>query len=128
MLVGGLLPGVSLAQSTNQPSKQVIVDVDAQGAEKLIATNKSVVILDVRTPKEFEKGHIPGATNLNFFADDFDQHIGKFDKNKSYLVYCASGGRSSDARDKMKEMQFKSVYQLDGGFKDWEKSGKKVQK
>lgn len=118
----------SLAQSTNRTAKQTIVDVDSQGAERIISTNKSVVVLDVRTPKEFEKGHLPGATNMNFFADDFDQQLGKLDKSKSYLVYCASGGRSSDARDKMKEMQFKSVYQLEGGFKDWEKSGKQVAK
>lgn len=128
LIVGGFTGHNLLAQSTNTPSKQTIVDVDSQAAEKLISTNKTVVILDVRTPKEFEKGHIQGATNMNFFADDFDQQLGKLDKNKSYLVYCASGGRSSDARDKMKEMQFKSVYQLDGGFKDWEKSGKQVAK
>ena len=53
-----------------------------------------VVVLDVRTPKEFKEGHIPGATNIDFTTPDFEKRIGKLDKSKTYLVHCASGGRS----------------------------------
>jgi rhodanese-related sulfurtransferase len=92
------------------------------------AADKSAVILDVRTPKEYQAGHLPGAVNVDFNAPDFDQKIAKLDKDKTYLVHCAVGGRSAKACDKMSALPFKDVYNLEGGIKAWEKAGKKVVK
>jgi rhodanese-related sulfurtransferase len=92
------------------------------------AADKSTVILDVRTPKEYRSGHLPGAVNVDFNAPDFDQKIAKLDKDKTYLVHCAVGGRSAKACEKMSALPFKDVYNLEGGIKAWEKAGKKVVK
>src|SRR5689334_11790705 len=68
--------------------------VDARGAQKLLSQT-NLVILDIRTPEEFKSFHIAGATNIDFQGPNFEQRINSLDKSKSYLVHCASGGRSS---------------------------------
>lgn len=102
-------------------------NVNADQFDKLRADKKNVV-LDVRTPEEFAEGHIPGAINIDFNADDFDQKISKLDKDKTYLVHCAAGGRSARACGKLGKMDFKSLYNLEGGMGAWEKAGKPVEK
>jgi len=104
-----------------------IQHVDAKQAEKLIA-EKKVVVLDIRTPGEFNKGKIAGAENIDFQAPDFEQRIDGLDKSKSYLVHCASGGRSTHSLLLFKKHEFRSVYHLDGGIKAWEKAGLPLQK
>lgn len=87
------------------------------------------VVLDVRTPKEFADGHIPGAVNIDWNGPDFQKKVAALDKSKHYLVQCAVGGRSAKAGDKMTtSLQFTNVYNLEGGIKAWEKAGKPVEK
>ena len=88
----------------------------------------NAVVLDVRTPKEFAAGHIPGAVNIDWNAADFGKKVAELDKSKTYLVHCAVGGRSAKASDKMTALQFIDVYNLEGGMKAWEKAGKPVEK
>ena len=101
--------------------------VDPQQAQKLV-TDKKVVVLDIRTPGEFATGRIAGAKNIDFQAPDFEQQIDRLDKSKSYLVHCASGGRSSRSLPLFKKHQFQSVYHLDGGIRAWQKAGLPVEK
>src|SRR5215210_7073365 len=56
--------------------------------------DKQGVVLDVRTVKEYQAGHIPGALNIDVNAGDFEKRVAELDKNKTYLVHCASGVRS----------------------------------
>jgi phage shock protein E len=90
--------------------------------------NTNAVVLDVRTPKEFAAGHIPGATNIDWNGADFATRAAALDKSKTYLVHCAVGGRSAKASDKMTALQFTNVHNLEGGMKAWEKAGKPVAK
>jgi rhodanese-related sulfurtransferase len=68
-----------------------------------------------------KQGIIPGATNIDYFSKDFEDRIAKLDPSKTYLLYCASGGRSTETMDLMKANGFKCVYNLDGGFTQWKK-------
>ena|SRR5829696_7063315 len=86
------------------------------------------VVLDVRTPKEFTAGHIPGAVNIDWNGAEFQKKVSTLDKSKTYLVQCAVGGRSAKAADKMMTLQFTNVYNLEGGIKAWEKAGKPLEK
>lgn len=95
--------------------------------EKL-AADKEKIILDVRTPKEYAEGHIAGAVNVDYRSKDFSAKIADLDKSKTYLVYCAVGGRSNGACEKLGKMDFPHVYNLDGGIMRWEREGKKVEK
>ena len=112
---------------TGEHATTAITHVDAQQAQKLIA-DKKVIVLDIRTPGEFNTGRIAGAKNIDFQAPDFEQRIEGLDKSKSYLVHCASGGRSTHSLMVFKKHQFQSVYHLDGGIKAWQKAGLPVDK
>lgn len=100
-------------------SETVSLDVFQQKIEQ----TKDAIILDVRAPEELVTGYIEGAININFKADDFQAKVNALDKNATYLVYCASGIRSRKAANVMKDLQFKSVYDLDGGFNEWSAKG-----
>ena len=64
-------------------------------------------------------GHIPRAKLYNLYDKEFLKKISKLDKNKTYLVYCRSGHRSSIAVEKMKKLGFKKLYNMLGGFIQW---------
>ena len=102
-------------------------DVGVDEFEKLWKEKKGVV-LDVRTEKEFQAGHIPGAVNIDVNAGDFEKKIAALEKDKTYLVHCASGVRSVRACEKMNRMDFKQLFNLQGGIKAWEKAGKPIEK
>jgi phage shock protein E len=106
--------------SSGSASETSIKHVSASEAQKLMV-NQKVVVLDLRTPEEFQAGHIAGATNIDFLATGFEQRLANLDKSKIYLVHCASGNRSTLALPAFKKLHFQSLYHLDGGFKSWEK-------
>ena len=79
----------------------------------------NTVLLDVRTPGETRNGIIEGARELDFRSPDFEQAVSELPRDKTYLVYCASGGRSSQTCERMTEMGFDRVYNLEGGYSAW---------
>ena len=102
-------------------------------AKEMIAANNTVVI-DVRdAPEVAQRGKVAGAINvsrgmLEFRADpETPYHDKHFDKSKTVIVYCASGGRSALAGKVLKDMGYAQVYNL-GGFKDWAESGGPVER
>ena len=76
------------------------------------------VILDVRTPGEFQSGHLPGAKNIDFFRA-FKQKAEKLNRNKKYMVYCRSGNRSASACKMMANMGFEDLTNMSGGIMSW---------
>lgn len=87
-------------------------------AEKVNDTPNAVV-LDVRTPDEFSKGHLSNAVNIDWKGTDFDGQTAKLDKSTPVFVYCMSGSRSASAANKMRTDGFKEVYELKGGIMKW---------
>lgn len=71
------------------------------------------VVVDVRTPAEYDSGHLEGAVNIDLEASTFATKIAALDKNATYFVYCRSGNRSSQAVAAMKKIGFTHV--TDGG-------------
>jgi len=124
---GVVLVVCSLLLSAGAGETNVVRRVSVDEFEKLWQA-KTNVVLDVRTEKEFTAGHIPGATNLSINSDEFDEKLAKLDKSKTYLVHCATGGRSARASDKMKRLGFQSVTDMPAGFRGWQKAGKPVEK
>jgi len=102
--------------------------VDARAAAKLLKENKYMVVLDIRRAVELEDGHIAGAKNIDFYGKDFADQLKALDKEKPYLVHCASGGRSTKSLETFKQLGFKRVYHLDGGFNGWREAGQPVEK
>ena len=83
----------------------------------------SGILIDVRTPGEYKKGHLSNARLLNIFDDNFELELDKLDKKKVYYIYCASGGRSSETLELMQKKGFKQVMELDGGITRWQREG-----
>ncbi len=106
----------------------MIKNIKAEEADQLLHKQTGTVVLDVRTQSEYQGGHLAKAVNMDFNGDDFQKNLEKLDKKQVYLLHCASGGRSSKARDMMKKLGFETVYHLDDGIKGWIKAGKPVVK
>ena len=86
---------------------------------KELITKGNTLVIDVRTPVEFSETHIKNAINIDYFSKSFPVTISKLDKQKTILVYCAAGGRSTSACSDFKKLGFKKVYNLIGGYDDW---------
>jgi rhodanese-related sulfurtransferase/rubrerythrin len=78
---------------------------------------EELTLLDVRQPKEYEQGHIPGAKLIPL--SDLSERLHEIDPKKSTVVYCAIGGRSRVAAQMLAGKGFKDVYNLSGGIKAW---------
>jgi rhodanese-related sulfurtransferase len=81
---------------------------------------KDAEVLDVRTPGEFEAGHIAGARNIDMYDADFLDTIKSLDRGKPYALYCRSGSRSGMAVQLMEQLGFEAVGHLEGGLLDWD--------
>ncbi|MFC2025303.1 rhodanese-like domain-containing protein [Chloroflexota bacterium] len=128
LVIGILLTGGCAAEKTTTPGTptQTIEDISTQEAFTLIQNkqnNRDFVILDVRTSEEVADGYIENAVNIDFYSETFRDELDKLDKNKTYLIYCRSGNRSGKARDIMTELNFKEVYNMLGGFVQWDADG-----
>ena len=81
------------------------------------------IILDVRTPGEYQEEHLAGAQQLDFLnTEAFDAAIKQLDKSHTYYVYCRSGKRSHHACMKMQKLGLK-VFDMEGGILNWKKLG-----
>jgi len=89
-------------------------------------SDSSVVVLDVRTPGEFQEGHLQNAINVDYEGMNFAGEVNKLDKSKTYAVYCRSGRRSGLATEVMAKNGFKSVFNLNGGVIEWQNAGQQL--
>lgn len=111
ILLFAIVLNISCAQ-TQTPSSKPITSVSADEF-------KSIVLLDVRTPEEFDQGHIDNALNINWFDEDFAQQVEAIDKGETIYVYCKVGGRSTKAQQKLLSLGYKNVVNLEGGYDAW---------
>lgn len=78
-----------------------------EAREKYHAQPDKVVLLDVRTPGEYRQLRLKGSQNVDFY-NGFDRQVEKLDKSKTYIVFCASGGRSQAAVGLMRAKGFEA--------------------
>jgi len=81
------------------------------------------VLLDVRTPKEFNEERIDGAVMVDYLSPSFRDEMAKLDRRKTYLVYCRTGHRTNGALKVMRELGFPNVYGFAGGITKWKEAG-----
>ena len=102
--------------------EHIFEDIGVQKAFELIQSNKgntNFIIIDIRTPEEFNGGHIENAINIGFYSETFREDLDKLNKDNAYFIYCRSGNRSGRAMPVMKELGLKEVYNLSVGIKEW---------
>jgi phage shock protein E len=109
--------------SCTQPLQKEHTDLTAHETKTMLETKNEIVILDVRTPAEFEQGHLKGAINLDYNDSGFEKEISRLDTSKTYLLYCASGNRSGKATRRMLDLNFTDVYNSTAGFDELSTEG-----
>jgi len=103
---------------------QVVKVVDVTTFKKGIS-KKDVQLIDVRTPAEFKQGYIENAILIDYKAENFKTKVQELDKDKPVYLYCRSGRRSAFASTILKDLGFKEIVDLEGGYLAWSKTMKK---
>lgn len=83
------------------------------------------ILLDVRTPEEYQAGHLKNSKNSDFKGGQFAQEFPGWNKKKTYYLYCTSGNRSGKAVKLLQEAGFTKVYNL-GGYNSLKAAGFKI--
>lgn len=120
LLIALILPALTAASDVKHVKAKEAAGLLAQGG---------VVVLDVRTADEFSEGRIKGAINIDFLDDaKFKAEAAKLNKDKTYLVHCQAGGRSSKSLKILQNLGLKNLIHLDDGFAGWQEAGLPVEK
>lgn len=112
-----LLLVLFITSCTNQSNGEITV-VSPEEMETLLDL-EDVQLVDVRTEKEHENGHLENSQNIDFNSPTFEEDIRKLNKLKPVILYCQGGGRSAKCAKKLKEAGFVKIYDLKGGFSKW---------
>lgn len=111
-----------LPDQTAPNDSSTITLITAQELSEKLEAGQVTQLIDVRTPAEFQQGTIDGAQNIDFrnskFTVQFEQAI---DKNKPVYIFCRSGRRSAAAAQQLKAIGYTQVYDLKGGYLNWQK-------
>ena len=111
---------VLVTACSSDTTTQSIELVSPTEAAQVIADDPAgLVVLDIRTPQEFNEARLADAVMVDFYAEDFAAQLETLDKDVPYVMYCNSGNRSSDAVKTMKDLGFVEVYEIDGGIVNW---------
>lgn len=104
-------------------SGQTATDRKAISPQKFsrLMKKEGTVVIDVRTPEEYQSGHIPGAVLIDIKKPDFTERVSSLDRSKKYLLYCRSAKRSKAALDSMQALGFPKVFHLEGGIQNWKR-------
>ena len=100
-------------------NRLVLEELDSASFAEKINNDKNAVVIDVRTPMEYDQGHLADSLLININSPSFVSEIEKLDKTKSYYIYCRSGSRSWYAGDYMLKQGFQSVAHLAPGIIGW---------
>ena len=127
-------------QPTDQPlsssqmlaeARKVVPEITAAQAKERLDSGQVDLILDVRNPNEWDKGHIPGAVLvprglLEWYADPASPYAKPeltANRDAHIVVHCAAGARSLLAAETLKKMGYPNVTSMAGGFTDWSAQG-----
>lgn len=127
-----LIAFTACSQSENAPndisSQETVQEQDSQQSVKRVtkaefntfmADHSDYILVDVRTPEEFNNGTIENAVNINFNDPNFQAQLNELDKAKPVLMFCHSGGRSGRALPIFKTLGFQHVLELEGGYSQY---------
>ncbi len=118
-LVAAGVVAVALLGACGGTATDIQLVSPAAAADVLEDRAPEVVLLDVRTPDEFNEAHVPDSVNIDFYATNFAAQLDELPKDVPYVVYCRSGNRSSSTMDIMRDLGFTEVWDVDGGIIAW---------
>ena len=118
ILITLCLTCISCTKTNNEHQKATYKKISPEAA-KTMMEDSSVIILDVRRPDEYEKGHIPNSILIPDYEIEIKAESILTDKNALILVYCRSGRRSKNAASQLVTLGYTNIKEF-GGIIDWE--------
>jgi rhodanese-related sulfurtransferase len=127
-------------QSTDTQSQEQKQELNASEQGSAISLNTADwyamyeknpgVIIDVRTPGEYEQGYIQGAELIDVTSADFYSSLEALSlpKDSPVYVYCRSGSRSKRAMNILQSQGFTEIYELNSGIMGWQQAGRPIVK
>lgn len=97
---------------------QELDQMDVHELKKRLGT---LQLLDVRSPREWKNGHVPGAKHI--FLPELRNRLGELERDKPTAIYCASGYRASIAASILQQEGFEKIWNVPGSWEAWTKSG-----
>jgi phage shock protein E len=123
----GALTATLLAIPQRHPSVDPAAhEVDAKQLHSLLDRNGKVLVIDVRTPAEYARGHIPGAVNVPINILSRKIHEMKVTEDSTIVTTCDHGGRSSRAAMELQKMGYHATSFC--RIESWQKDGYKISK
>jgi hydroxyacylglutathione hydrolase len=116
--------GTKPASDASTPKATSPSNTEASSVEVPIAKaltlwqDKKAVVIDVRTPAEYQEGHIPGVANIPL--DQLEARIGEIPKDKQVLLICRSGKRSGQGTALLRSKNMSNVYNITEGMNGWQ--------
>lgn len=112
---------ISIYIGCKTQSSDVINTITLKELKKNVI-GKNVQLIDVRTPKEYDKGHIDNAVNINIYdKNQFLKQVTQFNKTQPIYLYCHTGVRSKKASKILQKLGFTKIYDFSEGWKSWKK-------
>lgn len=112
---------ISSSVACKSQTKEVYKIVDVVTFKNELSNN-DIQLVDVRTPKEYNDGHIENAILIDYKSEDFSKKIQELDKEKPVYLYCRSGNRSGKASLILIASGFEEIIDLEGGYLAWSKT------
>ena len=124
VVVSTLSAGCSHAQ-TKKNEGPILKDVSNAEFQELLANLEGALLLDVRTPDEWNEGHLEGAAHADYWGDEkaFEEAMNSIPRDRPVLVYCAGGGRSGLTAKELIAAGHQEVYNLANGISGWKQDG-----
>ena len=117
-------PTGTLVQNARENTKQIEL---TELKKTIDADETDILLLDVRTPREYAIGHIPGAVNLSRGLLEFGIWSVAPEKDENIVVYCRTGARAALAAKQLGDLGYKNVSAVSTGMLDWEQKGYPVE-
>jgi len=108
-----------------ESGKTTTETIDVTTAQEYVDTHEDAIVIDVRTPAEYDMSHITNSVNVNVQDESFAEMAAALDPEKTYIVHCTKNpadGRSSRALETLRELGFRNLYSLEGGYVAWKEA------
>ncbi len=125
LMIGAAIAAATGCTSATKTPGRLAETLDAKAFRELISS-PDVVLVDVRTPGEYQAGHLRDALLIDISAPDFASRIAALDHGKTYALYCRSANRSGQALSIMRKAGFGDVHHLAGGIGAWQATGGEI--